>query len=196
VVAGRLTGMDARDVDGVPGTGCSWVESFGGPLLVVPVSAVGQWSGSAGADVPGEPDDYDRACAVDDLAGVIPVGADGALALVLADEPAMTCYLPQHRAFLRWLAAESEADLVAAAEAVLVASDTVWEECGIWETDGPATLMDSADVGAELNVTYPGGGEPEQAGVAVPAGRWRIRAVQAWANDETEVGLVQMLPAD
>lgn len=49
------------------------------------------------------PDDYDRACAVDDLAGVIPIDENGAQALVLADEPATSCYLPQHRAFLRWL---------------------------------------------------------------------------------------------
>ncbi len=34
------------------------------------------------------PDDYDRACAVDGLAGVIAVGENGAQALVLADEPA------------------------------------------------------------------------------------------------------------
>ncbi|KPC64318.1 Imm21 family immunity protein [Streptomyces chattanoogensis] len=32
------------------------------------------------------PGDYDRACAVDDLAGVIAVGGNGAQALVLADE--------------------------------------------------------------------------------------------------------------
>ncbi|MGW2937759.1 Imm21 family immunity protein [Streptomyces sp. NPDC001156] len=36
------------------------------------------------------PDDYDRACAVDDLAGVITVGENGAQALVPADEPAPT----------------------------------------------------------------------------------------------------------
>ncbi|GGK08022.1 hypothetical protein GCM10011583_44910 [Streptomyces camponoticapitis] len=42
------------------------------------------------------PDDYDRACAVDDLAGVIAVGDNGDQALVLAGEPATSCFLPEH----------------------------------------------------------------------------------------------------
>jgi hypothetical protein len=62
------------------------------------------------------PDDYDRACAVDDLAGVIPMDENGAQALVLADELATSCYLPQYRAFLRWRAGDSEAELRAAAD--------------------------------------------------------------------------------
>jgi len=39
-------------------------------------------------------DDYDRACAVDDLAGVITFGENGAQALVLADEPAPAVICP------------------------------------------------------------------------------------------------------
>ncbi|MFJ3202932.1 Imm21 family immunity protein [Streptomyces sp. NPDC086989] len=45
---------------------------------------------------------------------------------MLADDPATSCYLPEHRAFLRW--AETEAGLSAAADAVLVDPATVWEE--------------------------------------------------------------------
>lgn len=111
------------------------------------------------------PDDYDRACAVDDLAGVITVGDNGAQALVLADEPATSCYLPERGAFLRWLAADSEAGLKAAAEAVLADPATEWEEWGTWTSDGPAVLMDSAEAGAELNTEYPGGGMPSQSPV-------------------------------
>ncbi|MFE6909031.1 Imm21 family immunity protein [Streptomyces erythrochromogenes] len=48
-----------------------------------------------------------------------PSPVTGAQVLVLEDEPATTCCLPEHRAFLRWLAADSEAGLKAAAEAVL-----------------------------------------------------------------------------
>lgn len=62
------------------------------------------------------------------------------------------------------LAADSESDLLAAAEAVLVDPATEWEECGTWRTDGQAVLMDSADAGADLGVEYPDeGGLPEQA---------------------------------
>ncbi|MFE2626344.1 Imm21 family immunity protein [Streptomyces sp. NPDC059374] len=79
---------------------------MGGPLIVVPVSALAAWRGCTESGVmvgdATAPDDYDRACAVDDLAGVIAVGENGAQALVLADEPATSCYLPERRAFLRW----------------------------------------------------------------------------------------------
>lgn len=140
------------------------------------------------------PDDYDRACAVDDLAGVIAVGESGAQALVLADEPATSCYLPEHGAFLRWLAADSEAGLKAAAEVVLADPATSWEECGSWVSDGPAVLMDSAEAGSELDTEYHGGGMPAQASVPLPAGRWRVRATHTKADEGNWVGLVQILP--
>ncbi|MFD9244199.1 Imm21 family immunity protein [Streptomyces sp. NPDC059556] len=49
---------------------------MGGPLIVVPVSALASWGGCTEdglmAGDATAPDDYDRACAMDDLAGVIP----------------------------------------------------------------------------------------------------------------------------
>ncbi|MFG2481130.1 immunity 21 family protein [Streptomyces fagopyri] len=177
-----------------------WVESMGGPLIVVPVSALAAWHGCTESGVmAGDatvPDDYDRACAVDDLAGVIVVGENGAQALVLADEPATSCYLPEHRAFLRWLGADSEAGLKAAARAVLADPATEWEEYGTWLSDGPAVLMDSAEAGSALDIEYPGGGMPAQAPVPLPAGRWRIRATHTKADEQNSVGLVQILPLE
>ncbi|WP_405594387.1 immunity 21 family protein [Streptomyces sp. NBC_01410] len=177
-----------------------WVDSMGGPLIVIPVSALGAWRGSTGSGMVAgdatDADDYDRACAVDDLAGAIAVGGSGVQALVLGDEPATSCYLPEHRAFLRWLAADSADGLKAAAEAVLADPATRWEECGTWVTDGPAVLMDSAEAGAELNVEYPGGGMPAQAPVPLPAGRWRVRAFHTEADEENWVGLVQIVPVE
>nr|WSX81889.1 immunity 21 family protein [Streptomyces sp. NBC_00899] len=154
---------------------------MGGPLIAVPVSALASWRGCTEEGIVisdgTTPDDYDRACEVDDLAGVIEVDRGGTHALVLADEPATSCFLSEQRVFLRWLGADSEDDLIAAAEAVLADPATPWEECGTWVTDGPAVLMDSAEAGADLNVEYPGGGRPEQAPVPLPAGVWTIRAV-------------------
>ncbi|MFJ8048954.1 Imm21 family immunity protein [Streptomyces luteogriseus] len=173
---------------------------MGGPLIVIPVSALAAWRGCTETGVMAgdatAPDEYDRACAVDDLAGVITVGENGAQALVLADEPATSCYLPERRAFLRWLAADSEAGLKAAAEAVLAESATEWEECGTWVSEGPAILMDSAEAGSELDIEYPGGGMPAQAPVPLPAGHWRVRATHTKADEENWVGLVQLLPTE
>jgi hypothetical protein len=185
---------------GTPHLSPGWVESMGGPLIVVPVSALAAWRGSTETGVMAgdatAPDDYDRACAVDDPAGVIAVGDGGAQALVLADEPATSCYLPEHRAFLRWLGADSEAGLKAAAEVVLADPATDWEECGTWVSDGPAVLMDSAEAGSALCIEYPRGGMPDQAPVPLPAGRWTVRASHTKADKENRVGLVQLLPIE
>lgn len=173
---------------------------MGGPLIVVPVSALAAWRGSTETGVMAgdatAPDDYDRACAVDDPAGVIAVGDGSAQALVLADEPATSCYLPEHRAFLRWLGADSEAGLKAAAEVVLADPASEWAECGTWVSDGPAVLMDSAEAGSALCVGYPRGGMPDQAPVPLPAGRWRVRASHTKVDKENRVGLVQLLPIE
>ncbi|MFE7211260.1 Imm21 family immunity protein [Streptomyces sp. NPDC001698] len=168
---------------------------MGGPLIVIPVSALAAWRGctQTGAVVGDStaPDDYDRACAVTELAGAIRIGDSGAQALVLADEPATSCYLPEYRTFLRWLAAGSETGLKAAAEAVLADPATEWEECGTWRSDGPAVLMDSVEAGADLSVVYPGGGMPSQApvrcppavGRSVPSTPRRMRRTGwAWSN--------------
>ncbi|WP_405983349.1 Imm21 family immunity protein [Streptomyces sp. NBC_00872] len=177
----------------------SWVRSMGGPLIVVPASALDRWSGCTedGVILGGTAvsDDYDRACDVEGWAGVISVGT-GAAALVLADEPATTRYLPEQRVFLRRLAADSEAELLEAAGAVLDDPATDWEDCGIWETDGAAVLMDSAEAGADLAVEYPDrGGLPEQAAIPVPAGRWSVRAFHK-TGEFPWVGVVQLLPAE
>ena len=137
-------------------------------------------------------EDYDRACAVEDWAGLLDVGSNGAQALVLADEPATSRYFPEQRVFVRWLAADSESQLLAAAQDALTDADAEWEDVGIWETDGPAVLMDSTTPGAELNEEYPEGGRPEQAPVALPAGRWRVRAVHTTGGFPW-VGVVQLL---
>jgi hypothetical protein len=67
--------------------------------------------------------------------------------LVLADEPATICCLPERRTFLRWSAAESEAT----ADAVLAGLYTESEECGTWVSDGSAMLTDFAEADSELD---------------------------------------------
>ncbi|MEV4436577.1 Imm21 family immunity protein [Streptomyces sp. NPDC049585] len=125
---------------------------------------------------------------------LIAVGDNGVQALVLADEPAASCCLPERRAPLRWLAADSEAGLKAAAEAVLADPATEGAECGTWVSDGPAVLMDSVEEGCELGIEYSGGGKPGHVLVALPAGRWRVRATGTKADEESGGGLVQILP--
>ncbi|UNO43267.1 Imm21 family immunity protein [Streptomyces sp. MST-110588] len=189
----------SHDTDRFDPAGLVWVRSRGGPLIAVPESSVNAWGGctedgSVLGDADGR-DDYDRACEVEDWAGVIAVGAGAVTALVLADEPARTCFLPEKLLFVRWLAADSEAELFTAAEAVLADPDTAWEDGGLWVTDGPAVLMDSAEAGAGLGVDHPDGGRPDQAPVQLPAGHWRVRAVHK-SGEFPWVGLVQLVAED
>lgn len=133
---------------------------MGGPFIVIPVSALDAWHGctqtGAMAGDATAPDDYDRACAVDEPAGVIGVGENGAQALVPADQPATSCHLPERRVWLRWLTVDSEAGLKAAAEAVLADPATEWEECGLWVS------QDLGQLAVVLDVLV------EKRGVAVP----------------------------
>ncbi|MEV7559564.1 Imm21 family immunity protein [Streptomyces sp. NPDC089795] len=189
----------SRDADRRDRAGRVWVRSMGGPLIVVPESSAHAWGGctedgSVLGDADGR-DDYDRACEVEDLTGVIAGGGGAGTVLVLADEPAKTSFVPAKRLFVRWPAAYSEAELFAAAEAVLADPGTVWEDGGLWVTDGPAVLMDSAEAGADLGVEYPDGGRPDQAPVLLPAGRWRVRAVHR-TGEFPWVGVVRLVAED
>ncbi|MBF6164921.1 hypothetical protein IU486_09065 [Streptomyces gardneri] len=95
-----------------------WVESAGGPLLIAPESEFGHWGGASGRDGPVETcGDYGRACSVEGYIGLVRIGSQQAL--VLADEPDRTTYLPAERMFLRWAGADSEEELVAAARQAL-----------------------------------------------------------------------------
>ncbi|MET9247679.1 Imm21 family immunity protein [Nonomuraea sp. NPDC003709] len=77
------------------------------------------WAGVDDNDGPVETwGDHGRACAVEGYIGLITVGAQQAL--VLGDEPAMTTYLTTERLFVRWAAADTEAELVGAARRALV----------------------------------------------------------------------------
>ena len=86
-----------------------WVSSNGGPLLCLPVAHLAKWQGTeaAAAQDPSDADaptsDYERACAVADYTGVIPVGSGEGL--VLGDEPNDTTWVALARGgiLVRWV---------------------------------------------------------------------------------------------
>lgn len=164
-----------------------WVESAGGPLLVAPESQLALWGGSTDDDGPVEEwGDYGRACSVEGYVGLVDVGDDQAL--VLGDEPASTTYLPDERLFLRWAAAYSEAELIAAAKRAL--NDGVqWDEDEdlTWEIREPVVLFDSAWPGAEIEAD-------NHLVVEVGPGRYRVRAT-CLKDHHNWMILVQLQPA-
>jgi hypothetical protein len=79
-----------------------WINSAGGPLVLVPATKVAQWRGIRDGG-----GDYAAACAVDDDVGVI--RWNGVDVLVLADEPLATaCIAGELTVFLRWSYAPNE----------------------------------------------------------------------------------------
>jgi hypothetical protein len=155
-----------------------WVESGGGPLIAVPETVLPFWAGADGDETVS---DYDRACEVDGRVGLLPVGDSAAL--VLGDEPASTSYLPDHRAFVRWVAADSEDELLAGvAEALATA---VWEAEVHWTVPGTVVLFDAAWPGNDCVRT-------DHLKVTLEPGRYAVRAAQVQPGAETWLGLVQL----
>ncbi|MFB6565510.1 Imm21 family immunity protein [Streptomyces sp. NPDC056400] len=156
-----------------------WVESGGGPLVAVPAEVLTRWEG---ADSEGPESDYDRACAVVGFAGLLAVGPSHAL--VLGDEPSSTAFLPEYAVFVRWVAAESEAELLGGVGAAL--EDAAWEDGQVWDVPGPVVLFDSAWPGSEV--------EPDNhVRVDLAAGRYEVRAALAQPNSETAFQLVRLV---
>ena len=88
-----------------------WIQSNGGPLLLLPAELLRQWGGTATAD-------YERACTVQDEIAVLDVG--NGVGLVLGDEPHQTAWAPADDGGLlvRWVYADDEADVWAAVDTI------------------------------------------------------------------------------
>ncbi|MFF2411198.1 Imm21 family immunity protein [Streptomyces sp. NPDC058092] len=135
----------------------TWLETEGGPFIVVPRAALPHWSGTEG--------DYDRACEVMDHVGVLALPG-GAEALVLGDEPLSTAYLPESRVLVRWCYAESEegvADIIRAA-----LSTAKWEEGPVLSTTGELVMFDAAYFGTEVGTLA------DSTALELGAGRYRV----------------------
>lgn len=141
-------------------TQMTWVESGGGPLVVVPVEVAHLWRGDGGLGLPDgdlsmvwetvrKHTDYGRASGVDDYLGVLEVGPG--TSLVFGDEPLATTFLTTEDGaiFVRWVHAENEEDVVRAAQIV---PEDVWVSAAsrFHVGRGGLLLFDSACPGDDL----------------------------------------------
>jgi hypothetical protein len=165
-------------------TGKTWVE--GGPLIVVPESQLPRWGGGITDESPGVPgDDYERACSVRGLIGLLDVGERQAL--VLGDEPAMTTYLPEEQLFLRWAAAESDVELIAAARKAL-REGVQWDddEDLTWDIREPVVLCEAVWPGTKIEAD-------NHLVIDIQPGRHRVRATYL-TDDSNWMFLIQLQP--
>ncbi|MET7294629.1 immunity 21 family protein [Streptomyces griseoloalbus] len=162
-----------------PGT-VEWVESGGGPLIAVPETVLPFWTGADGEETAS---DYDRACEVDGLVGLLPVG--DSTALVLGGEPAATAFLPEHNTLVRCIAGHSEAEVLASVPAALHTAQ--WQPEVHWNVPGALLLFDAAWPGAESTGT-------DHQRLTLAPGRYAVRAAQVQPGPETWLALVQLRP--
>lgn len=103
-----------------------WIDCDGGPLLLLPEKHLVAWEGATQPSegriveansrysVGSQATDYDRACDVEDLLGLIDVGEGQGV--VFGDEPLSTTWVPSATEdggmFVRWVYAENETDLM------------------------------------------------------------------------------------
>lgn len=147
-----------------------WMQSGGGPLLLVPGEYLPSWEG---IDPPSDeqqiearfrwngqdmsPTDYDRACDVERWLGLIDIGVGQGL--VLGGEPLGTAWqasIPSPESdnkaggiLIRWVYANNEADVIDAIEHV---SEVTWQDDGMVLCVGrePLYLLDAAYAGRQL----------------------------------------------
>jgi hypothetical protein len=138
-----------------------WIESAGGPLLLLEEDLLKYWNGcfSTSEDTP---TDYERACSVHDYLGVIVV--DSGHGIVLGEEPFSTAWWPSAtlgQGFLvRWVYAEDEAAVTYALEHL---PNTAWQSTDVefQVSNDKLLLFDAAcsasDVDERLVIEIPEG---------------------------------------
>jgi hypothetical protein len=170
--------------------GLTWIESGGGPLLLLSSEYLADWEGvdspSNGRIVqatfrwngPGTAaTDYDRACDIDDYIAAIPVGSG--TGLVLNQEPMPTTW--QHYddqiggLLIRWMQGDAETDVL---ELLPHSPNPVWEPGHITFTVGsaPLYLFDAVSPGNELDEHLP---------IALSAGVYLITTALHKPDDRT-----------
>lgn len=136
-------------------TTLSWVESAGGPLVVIERASAQHWSGYHGH--------YERACEMEDVLGVITIDSTTPPfdVLVLGDEPLRTTFLRERNAILQWIYAPSEEAFLSSVLA-LNFEEVDWEEGLTVPIGGSVEIFDAAlprgDAGGGdvLSVELPG----------------------------------------
>ena len=170
-----------------------------GPLILMPSILLREWSG---IDVP--PDrtvsatfrwnveeprasDYDRACDINDYAGVIPVGnGEG---LVLNDAPSATAWMAREWGglLLRWEYAEDDSAMEEALAEI--PNELAWDSKGYFRILGtPQALFNSAEPGMEPVLP--------RLELELPEDVYEVRWVRYAPDVHTAVGLIELRRAD
>ncbi|WP_269856977.1 Imm21 family immunity protein [Streptomyces sp. RPT161] len=154
--------------------------SMGGPLIVVPESACHLWGG-APRNYPDDEGDYGRACAVEDLIGLIDVGPPKAL--VLGDDPAAATFLPGHGVIVREIAGDPDVDYEPIVARLL--PDVTWDPELSWDVREPVILFDSVHASSEI-------ASGEHLRIELSPGRYSVGAAYTEIPGEASLILIRL----
>jgi hypothetical protein len=121
-----------------------WIQSNGGPLLLLPSELLHHWRGTAASD-------YERACMVQEEIAALDVG--NGVGLVLGDEPHQTSWAAADEGgfLVRWVYADDEGDVWAAIDSIQESSfEPTSVTTFVVGASGRCVLLDSADPGDDL----------------------------------------------
>ena len=158
-----------------------WINSLGGPLILIPHEELVTWQGIDGSSESGKSSDYERAGEVEDELGIIKCGSQQAF--VLGDEPHSTAWVAQNDGgiLVRWVYGETHAAVIAAVNTpslIDTLGDTDLEldatECRRWH------LFDSGAPSYDLR--------GERSILDFEAGRYQIKS--GYIDDGPEVRLL------
>ncbi|ADD45461.1 immunity 21 family protein [Stackebrandtia nassauensis] len=164
----------------------TWVETDGGPIVVLQAATAARWSGVDGTDDSDDVTtwgDYGRACTVDEYHGLVEFDSaqPPLTALVLGDEPQSSTYLPKHRVIARWTCADSEDQLLDMIDTRI--PDAHWQSPLHWHVSaGGLVMFDSAYALADFG---PGGCATESPlHIDLPAGPYEVTLAFVATTDE------------
>lgn len=156
-----------------------WLESAGGPLLLLEEHLLAHWHGAFSKSTQISTTDYDRACNIDDYIGIIEVGSG--YGIVLGEEPFSTAWLQlpnPHNSFLvRWVFAENEAAVI---DALSELQETKWKKTGakIQFSNGKLVLFDSACKGTNID---------DNLQIEISKGQYEVETLNYEPNEQTSI---------
>ncbi|KVF64941.1 Imm21 family immunity protein [Burkholderia vietnamiensis] len=119
----------------------NWINSSGGPLVVMEEAKASLWNGMGGS-----PSDFDLACQSVDYANKLTL--HGSDVLVLGDEPLQTAIATSdsRQLIVRWKWADNEADVRAAIEHIDFNTINIIEKLKINWVNQPLVVFDAVDI--------------------------------------------------
>ncbi|MFB6440147.1 Imm21 family immunity protein [Streptomyces sp. NPDC056411] len=148
-----------------------WIESTGGPFVIVSDAHAALWQGIEG-------DDYDEACLVEDYLGRVEFGPDAQKvpAIVVADEPLPATFLSEFQCVLQWSYAPSEEVLIDGARSSFDRIDD-WHQGPALDVHGQLIMFDATVPGHSLE-------QVEVLPISLPAGRYQFYTADFEVGDD------------